>query len=312
MDFVLELAKLIKSTPKLCLPMQECENSPYNSFLYRSKDCHLCYSSSYLQSCYYLDTCSYNKDCVDCDFCNHCELSYECLHCDSCYNSEFCQDCKNCIDSSFCFECQGCTNCFGCVGLRKKEFNIFNERVSKEEYFARLPELKKMTEAEISARIEQLRENFPHPASHFISCENVSGDYIKNSKNSFMCFHMEGAQDSGYCYDEMVNVKDCVDCTHIQDCELCYNLMSASECYNVNSSWWTTNSSDCDYCFCVQNSKNCFGCAYIQRKEFHILNKPYSKEEYFKLRAEIIEDLKKRGIHGSYLPMDAVELAKTL
>lgn len=82
MDFVLELAKLIKTTPKLCLPMQECENSPYNSFLYRSKDCYLCYSSSYLESCFYLDTCSSNKDCVDGAL--------------GCYNCNFCQDSKNC------------------------------------------------------------------------------------------------------------------------------------------------------------------------------------------------------------------------
>lgn len=312
MDFVLELAKLIKTTPKLCLPMQECENSPYNSFLYRSKDCYLCYSSSYLESCFYLDTCSSNKDCIDGAFINHCELCYECLHCEGCYNCNFCQDCKNCTDASFCFECQGCTNCFGCVGLRKKEFAIFNEQYTKEEYTKKVAELKKLSSEEIRKRMEPLRLQFPHPPNHFINSENVTGDYIMNSKNCFMCFHTDQAQDGAYLYDEMVDVKDCFDCTHIQNCELCYNLMSASECYNVDCSWWATNSRDCMYCCCIQGSKNCFGCVYVQRREYSILNKQYSKEEYFKEVAKIKINLAKKGIHGNYLVMDAVELAKSL
>lgn len=312
MDFILEFAKLIKTTPKLCLPMQECQNSPYNSFLYRSRDCHLCFSSSYLESCLYLDTASHNKDCVDGAFINHCELCYECLHCDSCYNCNFCQDCKNCVDCDFCFECQGCTNCFGCVGLRKKEFYIFNEKYSREEYDQRLAKLKNLPSEKIRAQIETLRQKFPHPAFHGMNCENVNGDYIKNSKNCFVCFHVENAQDCFYCYDEIVDVRDCCDCTHIQNCELCYNLMSASECYNVNSSWWITGSRDCEYCFCVQNSNNCFGCVYTQHKEFHILNKPYSKDAYFKKTAELKDELIKKGLHGKYLVMDAVDLAKTI
>lgn len=312
MDFVLELAKLIKTTPKLCLPMQECENSAYNSFLYRSKDCYLCFASSYLESCMYMETTSYNKDCFDSAYINHCELCYECLDCNNCYNCNFCRDCKQCTDCTYCFDCQGCSNCFGCVGLRKKEYHIFNTRCSKEEYAEKLAEAKKMPIAELGKKMHELRANFPHPPMHSISSENVFGDYIQNSKNCYMCFHTENAQDCGYLYDEMVDIKDCFDCTHIQNCELCYNLGSASECYNVDCSWWTTNSRDLMYCFCVQASHDCFGCVYLQRHGYCILNKQYSKEEYFKKMAEIKDDLRKKGLHGKYLVMDAVELARRL
>lgn len=312
MDFVLELAKLIKSTPRHALPMQENENCPYNLYLYRSRDCYLCFGSSHLESCFFMDTCLYNKDCADGDFINHCELCYECLHCENCYNSDFCLDCKSCTDCKFCFECQGCMNCFGCVGLRKKEFHIFNKPYSKEEYFKMLPGLKLMSEDQIRAKMEELRAKFPHPPMHQVASESVAGDYITNSKNCFMCFHAEKCQDCAYLYDEIVGLKDCMDCTHVQDCELCYNLMSASECYNVDCSWWAANSQDCMYCYCIQASKNCFGCVYLQRREYCILNQQYSKEEYFKKIAEIKDDLRKKGLHGKYLVMDAVELAKTL
>lgn len=312
MDFILEFAKLLKKNPKHTLPMQENVNCPYNLFLYRSKDCYLCFASSYLESCFFIDTASYDKDCMDGDYVNNCELCYECLHCAHCYNCDFCQDCKSCTDCIFCFECQSSTNCFGCVGLKRKEFHIFNKPYSKEEYFKKLPELKKMPEAEVRAEMEKLRLQFPHPPMHQTGSENVTGDYIWSSKNCFMCFHTEAAQDSAYLYEEIVRLKDCVDCTHIQDCELCYNLMSASGCYNVDCSWWVTDSSDCMYSFCLQTCKNCFGCTYLAHKEYYILNEPYSKEEYFKKVAEIKEELGQKGLHGKFLIADAMEMAKTL
>jgi hypothetical protein len=40
------------------------------------------------------------------------------------------------------------------------------------------------------------------------------------------------------------------------------------------------------------NSKNNFGCINLKRKNYSILNKQYSKEEYEKLRAFIVEDMK--------------------
>ena len=115
-----------------------------------------------------------------------------------------------------------------------------------------------------------------------------------------------------YVYDEISGLKDCVDCTHIQDCQLCYGLMSAFNCYNVDSSWWAVDSTDCKYGMCILQFKNCFGCVNLKRKEFHILNKPYSKENYFKKVAEIEDDLRAKGLYGKYLLMDAVELARAM
>lgn len=312
MNFVLELAKLIKINPKLCLPTDKCENSPYNSFLFSSKDCHLCFSSSFLESCLYVDTGSHNKDCVDCAYINKCELCYECTDVTYSYNCDFCKDCKNCVDCAHCFECQGCTNCFGCIGLRKKEYHIFNKRYTKEEYFKKSAELKKLPVPEILARRETERARFPHPPMHILNSENCIGDYILNSKNCFMAFNAEKSQDCAYVYDEILQLKDCVDCTHIQDSEFCYNLMSAYDCYNVDSSWWAVGSRDCEYGFCILQCANCFGCVNLKYKKYHILNKPYSKEEYDKKVREIKDVLRKNNQHGKYLLMDAVELVKTL
>lgn len=127
-----------------------------------------------------------------------------------------------------------------------------------------------------------------------------------------MLFNGEKSQDSSYCFDEAINLKDCIDCDHVTNCELSYNSMSIDACYNVNCSWWVVNSNNCEYGFCNIGCSNCFGCVNVKRKEYNILNKQYSKEEYFKKTGEIKEDLRKRGLYGKFLIMDAVELSKTL
>ena len=47
----------------------------------------------------------------------------------------------------------------------------------------------------------------------------------------------------------------------------------------------------------------CFGCVGLRKKKYCILNKQYTKEEYDKLKSEIISDMKKRGEYGKFLPL---------
>ena len=50
-------------------------------------------------------------------------------------NSKFLEGCwAEIIDSEYCIACRGISNCFGCVGLRKKQYCIFNKQYTKEEY----------------------------------------------------------------------------------------------------------------------------------------------------------------------------------
>lgn len=312
MDFVLELAKLIKRNPRLSVNTLDSENCDYNNFLYKSKNCYLCFSSSILESCFYLDNSSNCKDCMDCDFFTKSELCYSCTDCDSCYNCNFSRDLRNCTDCNFCSACQTLKNCFGCVGLQMKEFHIFNKPYSQENYLREIARLKTLSREEIMRKTDALEVQSVHPFMHVLNSENVWGDYIANSKNCFMCFYVENSEDSAYLYDEIYNLKDCVDCTHIHNSELCYNLMSADHCYSVNCSWVMTNCRDCDYCIWSIGCSNCFGCVNIKRKEYYILNKQYTKEEYYKRVAAMKEDLKRRELHGNYLVADAIELAGTL
>ena len=52
----------------------------------------------------------------------------------------------------------------------------------------------------------------------------------------------------------------------------------------------------------TKNCQNCFGCVALKHGEYSILNKQYSKEEYFKLKEKIIEKMKKDGEYGEFFP----------
>ena len=39
-------------------------------------------------------------------------------------------------------DCYDCENCFGCLGLRKKKFHIYNRSYSEEAYWKRVDEIK--------------------------------------------------------------------------------------------------------------------------------------------------------------------------
>jgi hypothetical protein len=60
---------------------------------------------------------------------------YECIHVGpKGYGQFFSHLLWFCSDSQYCVEMRNCKNCFGCVGLKKEEYCLFNKKYSKEEY----------------------------------------------------------------------------------------------------------------------------------------------------------------------------------
>lgn len=75
-----------------------------------------------------------------------------------------------------------------------------------------------------------------------------------------------------------------------------HNIQFSSHCFNQVS-----NLCYCSYCF--QSSKNLFGCIGLKIKEFAVLNKVYSENDYFQLREKIVEHMKETGEWGEFFPL---------
>jgi hypothetical protein len=81
------------------------------------------------------------------------------------------------------------------VGLVGKEFNYFNEQLSKEDYEEKINGLKLMDRNEIKKirdEFEAFMSKYPRRAEHIVNCENSTGNYLRECKNCRNCFDIFG------------------------------------------------------------------------------------------------------------------------
>ena len=135
--FFPQFQELMHAVPQNALALLgDNENSDYTNDNYKLKNCYMVFDGEQAESTYYGETFGVLKNCIDFLFLMSSELCYECIVCMNCYQLHYSRFCQNCSNSWFLKDCIGCKNCFGCVNLRNKEYHIFNEPKSKEEYEA--------------------------------------------------------------------------------------------------------------------------------------------------------------------------------
>jgi len=145
---------------------------------------------------------------------------------------------------------------------------------------------------------EQLKEHGIRRALEVVSCENVTGDYIKNSRNLRNCFDVSYGEDCAYIFTGF-HIKDLMDVCHTTDAELGYDALSLGYgSYNTiftHGSWGSTN---LIYCDIIQTGSNMCGCVCMKPAKYCILNKQYTQEEYEKLVPKVIELMRKTPLRS--------------
>ncbi|MBI4652819.1 hypothetical protein HY750_01010, partial [Candidatus Kuenenbacteria bacterium] len=178
------------------------------------------------------------------------------------------------------------------------QYYIFNKPYSKEEYFKKLKEFNLDSFEYLQnnkIKIKQLWNNFPNKFIEGRKNTNVTGNYINNSKNASNCYFLNEGEDLKYCAF-MLNppVKDCYDYSIFgNNAELVYESIVTGEgssrvkfCF---ACWPSCR--ELEYSILCPSSSNLFGCVGLRHKEYCILNKQYTKEEYEKLVSKIIEQM---------------------
>jgi len=282
--------------------------SPFVNQVATVKNSYLIFAGVTNEDCYYGYRINYSKNCVDGLFVNKSELCYECIETYSSYGCKYCHHILDCTNSFFLYDCRGCTDCLFCVGLRNKSYCIFNVQYSKEEYE------KKRSEYQFDTRhaIEQMKKDFtefsltfPRRFASLKNVEHVTGENIQNGKN---CRELFDAIDvENVSYGQFVQeTRDAMDINYGFQSELQYEISTTGlPAYNIRfgvNTW--PNTSNLDYCDGCSNTSDCFGCVGLQKKQYCILNKQYTKEEYERLRAKLIEHMKETGEWGEFFPVE--------
>ena len=145
---------------------------------------------------------------------------------------------------------------------------------------------------ELKKEFYELAKNSVRPPAFVKSVENVSGDFIGHSKNAHYCFGNVDTENSKYIVFGTNRVRECYDLVYVGKSECCYELVNAGSInYHVLFGLDVGTCRDVAYCTPSHNSKNLFGCVALKNKQYCILNKQYTEEEYEKLLPKIIKQM---------------------
>ena len=137
------------------------------------------------ESCFYGTDVLYSNDSLDLLDVSHVERSYELIHCQKCHNCFFSSDLSECTNIYFSHNLTDCHDCIGCVGLRHKQYCIFNKQYGREEYLREKEKFdfgSRRACSELEEHVETLRIRFPVKFMHGFSNVNSTGDYMQNCK----------------------------------------------------------------------------------------------------------------------------------
>jgi hypothetical protein len=293
--FFEQLKGLLSEVPLKSLNVVGGANSDYCNNATDPKNSYLCFNGKDSEDCMYCNGFASLKQCVDTSHCSQSEQCYECFWLTSCNACLYSAQCESSYNLMFCRDCVGCHDCFGSVGLRNKEYCIWNEQYTKEEYKKKLEEMDLSSYGHIQDLEKKAREfwaRFPRKFIEGYQNTGVSGNYIGHSKNVRDSFLVREGENLRYCQylQELPGSKDCYDFSiwgHsnqlVHECLGCgIGTNSIKFCYNAQE-----NVRNIEYSLMCMGSSDLFACIGLRKKRYCIFNKQYDETTYRDLVAKI-------------------------
>jgi len=304
-SFFQQLKKLQSLVPRPHMLWLNNENCDYCDDARDCKNCYLAISMLECENLFYSYRnikCNNSSDLV---FCFDSDLCYSLINCKKCYKVYYWLNVENSSVSKFLYDCKNVKNCFMCWNLRTKEYCILNKQYTKEEYEKKLWEINFWSRKEIKKLekhfLEQIQQKALHRANVNINTENVIWNFVYDSKN---CMNISLYQNSQNTINSIrwYQDNDCMFSVWLLDSNLCYNVCQWGYLYNVKFSSYCTRCKDSEYLDNCIDCNNCFWCVWLKNKEYCILNKQYSKENYFENVKKIKDKMIKEEEYWRFFP----------
>ena len=298
--------KLCNSTPYISLLSASSENCEYTHLADNNKNCYLVFMSwenEDVSYWYWLNDCKNSFDISCSSLCEGCYFVDNCQNCNKVFYSINSENCRN---SYFLDNCIWCSDCFLCNNLRHKKYCFNNEQLTEAEYGNKLKQVELWNYSNIQNLFKKFLDESMKSIKKFNISKNseaCSWDYLFNSKNCNNCFIVSDCEDCKY-MEWVLKAKNSYDVSAFwKPWELLYEVNNVGlNSFNVKFSsfcYWLSDSFYCNFCF---YSKNLFLCSWLKHKQYCILNKQYSKEEYEILVPRIIEHMKSTWEWWEFLP----------
>ncbi|MEI8092501.1 MAG: hypothetical protein WCG98_10525 [bacterium] len=126
----------------------------------------------------------------------------------------------------------------------------------------------------------ELQQRVPRFNVFNLDTENCT--YVNYAPHCKNCYLLFGSWFDEECYygQTMNECKNCVDNIYVDKSEYCYENIDCNSDYNSFFCQDCSHAANSYFCFDCENISNCIGCYNLRNKEYHILNKPVSKDEF--------------------------------
>ncbi len=144
------------------------------------------------------------------------------------------------------------------------------------------PSLEYDSNKDFFEQIYELQNKTPRP--HQFGANNTNSEYcddVWESKNCYLCRSLGYCEDVAHSY-RIVHSRDSYDLFYCYDTEQSYDCAYCFKLFNVKYATDSRDSFDSAFLYDCRNVNNCFMCWNLRNKSYHILNQPYSEEEYAK------------------------------
>ena len=318
-NFFVQLSQFFKEAPILYVHHTGMViRSDFTNYSYDDKDCYLSYSVIGCENVLYSENIDKSKNNIDCDNVQKIENCSYNIDCESNYNCHYANKSHKCIDSYFIYDCINCQNCCLSSNLHNKQYVFKNKQLSKDEYIKEILNLSLDSYSGLQSAKKyfdhMFREEAIHRFAQIYNSQNSTGDYIGNSKNVTNSFSVQNSENIYNSYRVILNSKDSYDNQGLGNGELVYESIATSlGTYRDLFCYICIGSKECEYSFMCKNCTNCFGCSGLNNSQYCILNKQYTKEQYFEMVNKIKEQMiampyvdKKGNIYkyGEFFPFD--------
>lgn len=125
---------------------------------------------------------------------------------------------------------------------------------------------------------------------HALATSLTAGD----NQDCVECRQCRACARSTFCRhsERLVGCHYCNECDNCTDCSHCRGSSRLVGCHHCVLSQDCTSSSYLIRCEALSNCNYCFGCVGLSGKDFHILNEPYNRQDYFELTRRLRSELR--------------------
>jgi len=207
---------------------------------------------------------------------------------------------SNCYDMWFCSNCIWCSDCIACDKLENQTYCIKNKQYSKEEY-DRLKDKILSDKWHYTTSSSKLNNLWSNNGS-----TNVVGSFLVNSTditNGYYSYNIKTGRNIMYMWwaGENENMYDIFVGWAIQ-WQHFYAVQGAWNSEHIYCSIGINDSAGIFYSMYCSQCSFCLWCIGLQNKQFCILNKQYSKEEWHQKVDEIFAQMEQDGTLWEFFP----------